>query len=186
MLLGAGRARVDSPIDPAVGVILHKKVGDPVEAGEPLCTVLVNDESRLEQALAMIRDAFAIGDAPVGTRLVDRRTVLMPTCQVFSARLAENGPCLRSNSTIAQAKPPWRFSRPWPEPPKLAVVLGSGLGALADQLANRRVIPYAKIPHFPRPTVEGHEGNLVSGSIGGSPALIFQGRFHYYEGYEPR
>ena len=44
MLLGAGRARVDSTIDPAVGVILHKKVGDRVEAGEPLCTLLVNDE----------------------------------------------------------------------------------------------------------------------------------------------
>ncbi len=43
MLLGAGRARVDSNIDPAVGVILHKKVGDRVEVGEPLCTVLVNE-----------------------------------------------------------------------------------------------------------------------------------------------
>ena len=46
MLLGAGRARVDSTIDPAVGVILHKKVGDRGRAGEPLCTVLVNDAAR--------------------------------------------------------------------------------------------------------------------------------------------
>ncbi len=47
MLLGAGRARMDSPVDHAVGVILHKKVGDPVRVDEPLCTLLVNDESRL-------------------------------------------------------------------------------------------------------------------------------------------
>ncbi|SIO65399.1 purine-nucleoside phosphorylase [Singulisphaera sp. GP187] len=71
-----------------------------------------------------------------------------------------------------------------PEPPQVALVLGSGLGALADRLADRVVIPYAQIPHFPRPTVEGHEGNLVAGSIGGSPLLVLQGRFHYYEGYD--
>jgi pyrimidine-nucleoside phosphorylase len=65
MLLGAGRARVDSVIDPAVGVLLHKKAGDPVEAGEPLCTVLVNDESAREAVLAMIAGAYTIGDGPV-------------------------------------------------------------------------------------------------------------------------
>ena len=65
MLLGAGRARVDSVIDPAVGVILHKKVGDSVTSREPLCTLLVNDEEALERATAMIRDAFEIGDSPV-------------------------------------------------------------------------------------------------------------------------
>ena len=65
MLLGAGRARVDSPIDPAVGVILHKKVGDAVAAGEPLCTVLVNDESHLEAALAMIEESYVIDEPPV-------------------------------------------------------------------------------------------------------------------------
>ena len=65
MLLGAGRARVDSVIDPAVGVILHKKTGDRVEAGEPLCTVLLNDESARDPALAMIRGAYTIGDEPV-------------------------------------------------------------------------------------------------------------------------
>lgn len=63
MLLGAGRARVDSAVDPAVGLVLDKKVGDPVEAGERLCTVHSNDETRLEQALAMIRDAFTIGQS---------------------------------------------------------------------------------------------------------------------------
>ena len=65
MLLGAGRARVDSSIDPAVGVLLHKKVGDPVEEGEPLCTLLVNDESRLSEVLTLIRDAYGITDEPV-------------------------------------------------------------------------------------------------------------------------
>jgi thymidine phosphorylase len=65
MLLGAGRARVESRIDPAVGVLLHKKVGDPVAAGEPLCTVLINDEAHLEAALTMIGRAYEIGDHPV-------------------------------------------------------------------------------------------------------------------------
>jgi pyrimidine-nucleoside phosphorylase len=65
MLLGAGRARVDSVIDPAVGVILHKKVGDQVESGEPLCTVLINDTTARDAALALIRDAYTIGDALV-------------------------------------------------------------------------------------------------------------------------
>ena len=65
MLLGAGRARVDSTIDPAVGVILHKKVGDAVKQGEPLCTLMVNDERALDAAKTMIRDAFTIGDERV-------------------------------------------------------------------------------------------------------------------------
>jgi pyrimidine-nucleoside phosphorylase len=74
MLLGAGRARMDSRIDPAVGVILHKKVGARVELGEPLCTLFVNDGSRLDEAMALIRGAFRIGGAPVGapSLLVDR------------------------------------------------------------------------------------------------------------------
>jgi pyrimidine-nucleoside phosphorylase len=65
MLLGAGRARVDSIIDPAVGVLLHKKVGYPVVAREPLCTLLVNDEKSLDLAISMIRGAYAIGEGPV-------------------------------------------------------------------------------------------------------------------------
>jgi pyrimidine-nucleoside phosphorylase len=65
MLLGAGRARIDSTIDPAVGVILHKKVGDAVAAGETLCTLLVDDESALNSATEMIRAAYEIGEGPV-------------------------------------------------------------------------------------------------------------------------
>ena len=64
MLLGAGRARIDSKIDPSVGVILHKKVGDRVEVGEPLCTVLVNDDPGIEVALAMIGEAYHIEPSP--------------------------------------------------------------------------------------------------------------------------
>ncbi len=64
MLLGAGRARMDSKIDPAVGVILHKKIGDPVAAGEPLCTMLVNDPAACDSAIALIDRAYIIGDEP--------------------------------------------------------------------------------------------------------------------------
>ncbi|MBX6313633.1 MAG: thymidine phosphorylase [Isosphaeraceae bacterium] len=66
MLLGAGRARVDSLIDPAVGVLLLKKMGDPVAADEPLCQVLANrEDGDYQQALAMIQEAYTIGDGPI-------------------------------------------------------------------------------------------------------------------------
>lgn len=64
MLLGAGRARMDSAIDPAVGVWLHKKMGDAVSAGEPLCTILANDEARLDAARDLIARAYRIDDPP--------------------------------------------------------------------------------------------------------------------------
>jgi pyrimidine-nucleoside phosphorylase len=60
MLLGAGRETVDSRIDPAVGLVLHKKVGDPVEAGEPLLTLHVNDRRRLDESLALLKGAIRI------------------------------------------------------------------------------------------------------------------------------
>jgi pyrimidine-nucleoside phosphorylase len=61
MLLGAGRETVDSRIDPAVGLILHKKVGDPVEKGEPLATLHVNDRARLEESKALLKSAIRVG-----------------------------------------------------------------------------------------------------------------------------
>ena len=67
--------------------------------------------------------------------------------------------------------------------PELGVILGSGLGGLADELEERVVIPYGEIPNFPRSQVEGHAGNLVIGSIGGKTVAALQGRFHYYEGF---
>jgi purine-nucleoside phosphorylase len=67
----------------------------------------------------------------------------------------------------------------------VAVVLGSGLGAFAETLENRVIIPYEEIPDFARSTVEGHSGRLVVGALPSSPIKIavMQGRFHYYEGY---
>jgi purine-nucleoside phosphorylase len=66
---------------------------------------------------------------------------------------------------------------------RVALVLGSGLGAFADDLEDSLSISYEEIPGFARPTVEGHVGRLVLGKIEGVPAAVMQGRFHYYEGY---
>ncbi|HMB08348.1 MAG TPA: purine-nucleoside phosphorylase [Isosphaeraceae bacterium] len=71
-----------------------------------------------------------------------------------------------------------------PEPPTIAVVLGSGLGALADRLADTQVISYGQIPFFPHPTVAGHDGQLIIGALGEARVLILRGRFHYYEGHD--
>ena len=65
--------------------------------------------------------------------------------------------------------------------PRLAIVLGSGLGPLADEVSNPTAIPYADIPGFPTPTVAGHAGRLVVGEIEGKRVALFQGRGHYYE-----
>lgn len=67
---------------------------------------------------------------------------------------------------------------------KIALVLGSGLGAFAGELENAVKIPYEEIPHFSRSTVEGHAGQLVLGEIENIPVAVQQGRFHFYEGYE--
>jgi purine-nucleoside phosphorylase len=69
--------------------------------------------------------------------------------------------------------------------PKVGIVLGSGLGAAADVVADPVIVPYHQIPHFPQSTVEGHSGRIVAGSLGGSQVMIMQGRVHYYEGYTP-
>ena len=65
----------------------------------------------------------------------------------------------------------------------IALVLGSGLGAFADELQERVIVPYEEIPGFAHSTVEGHAGRLVIGQAAGVPVLAMQGRFHYYEGY---
>jgi purine-nucleoside phosphorylase len=70
--------------------------------------------------------------------------------------------------------------------PKVALVLGSGLGAFADELASATRIPYQKIPGFPRSTVTGHAGVLVIGKSGEVPVAAMQGRVHLYEGYSSR
>ncbi|MFZ5985892.1 MAG: purine-nucleoside phosphorylase [Bacillota bacterium] len=68
--------------------------------------------------------------------------------------------------------------------PKIAVILGSGLGPLVDEIKDPVVIDYKDIPNFPITTVEGHAGKLVCGSLGGKPVLAMKGRFHHYEGYD--
>ncbi|HXO62355.1 MAG TPA: purine-nucleoside phosphorylase [Candidatus Acidoferrales bacterium] len=67
--------------------------------------------------------------------------------------------------------------------PKIALVLGSGLGPFADEFANATKIPYAEIPHFPRSTALGHAGQLVIGTVDGVAVAGMQGRVHLYEGY---
>ena len=67
--------------------------------------------------------------------------------------------------------------------PETAIILGSGLGSLADQIEEAVVIPYAEIPHFMHSTATGHKGNLICGKLGQKQVLAMQGRFHYYEGY---
>jgi purine-nucleoside phosphorylase len=70
--------------------------------------------------------------------------------------------------------------------PKIALVLGSGLGAFADELTDATRIPYQKIPNFPRSTATGHAGLLVIGKAEGIAVAAMQGRVHLYEGYSPR
>lgn len=67
--------------------------------------------------------------------------------------------------------------------PTIGLILGSGLGILADDIENEVMIPYQNIPHFPQSTVEGHKGQLVIGELEGKTVVAMQGRFHYYEGY---
>ena len=67
----------------------------------------------------------------------------------------------------------------------MAIVLGSGLGSFAERIEHPTTIPYTEIPHFPQPTVEGHSGRLVAGTVAGTPVAVMQGRVHAYEGYTP-
>ena len=66
--------------------------------------------------------------------------------------------------------------------PEIAVILGSGLGKLADHIEESMVIPYEEIPNFPRTTVIGHEGKLIFGTVRNRKVVAMKGRFHYYEG----
>jgi len=70
-----------------------------------------------------------------------------------------------------------------PFKPEIGIILGSGLGALADEIENPIILPYTQIPGFPQSTVKGHQGRLIFGSMGGKKVVAMQGRFHFYEGY---
>lgn len=67
--------------------------------------------------------------------------------------------------------------------PTVGVILGSGLGKLADTIENPTIIKYSDIPYFPKSTVSGHKGNFIIGTLGGKTVMAMQGRFHYYQGY---
>lgn len=69
--------------------------------------------------------------------------------------------------------------------PEIGLILGSGLGILAELIEDAVAIPYEDIPHFPVSTVEGHVGELLIGNIQGRPVVMMKGRFHMYEGYGP-
>ncbi len=67
--------------------------------------------------------------------------------------------------------------------PKVGLILGSGLGGLAESVFNPKIVDYQSIPHWPVPTIQGHAGRLVTGHLFGMPTMVMQGRVHYYEGY---
>lgn len=70
-----------------------------------------------------------------------------------------------------------------PRAPEVAIILGSGLGALADVVRADTTIPFAEIPHFPSAGVEGHAGRLLIGTLEGRPVAVMCGRAHFYEGH---
>lgn len=69
--------------------------------------------------------------------------------------------------------------------PRVGIILGTGLGALADTVVDARAVPYASIPGFPQSTVTSHAGRFLCGTLGGTPVILQQGRCHLYEGYQP-
>ncbi len=71
----------------------------------------------------------------------------------------------------------------WSGVPKVGIVLGTGLGALAKEIDAEAIVAYPEIPHFPRSTVESHKGQLVCGTLAGQSVMAMEGRFHLYEGY---
>jgi purine-nucleoside phosphorylase len=71
----------------------------------------------------------------------------------------------------------------WPGQPRVGIILGTGLGGLAEDIATEAALPYEAIPHFPRSTAPTHAGRLVCGRLAGKPVLAMEGRFHFYEGY---
>lgn len=91
-------------------------------------------------------------------------------------------PMLHISDQIAEAVAVVR--QHWSGTPKAGIILGSGLGDLANQIEAEARIDYELIPHFPQTTAIGHHGCLVCGQLEGQPVIAFQGRFHLYEGHE--
>ena len=92
------------------------------------------------------------------------------------SHISADGAAVRAAAGYLQGRLPFA--------PRYALVLGSGLGGLADRIADPVFIPYAEVPGFPAATAPGHAGRFVAGTLGGAPVLCMQGRYHYYEGHE--
>jgi purine-nucleoside phosphorylase len=105
---------------------------------------------------------------PEPSHRVDPRGPIPPAAQ--PARLAALEEAVRARSSLV---------------PRVGIVLGSGLGGLADQLEDPVAIPFAELPGWPAATAPGHVGRLVLGRLGGTPVVMLQGRFHLYEGNDP-
>ncbi|NBP81054.1 purine-nucleoside phosphorylase, partial [bacterium] len=75
------------------------------------------------------------------------------------------------------------ITRHWPHTPVAGIILGSGLGGVAEQVTETVTIPYEEIPHFAKSTAHGHAGQLVCGMLEGVPVIVLEGRMHAYEGY---
>ncbi|MBX3432393.1 MAG: purine-nucleoside phosphorylase [Pirellulales bacterium] len=88
---------------------------------------------------------------------------------------------IRLAATIAESASAVR--RHWDATPVAGIILGSGLGGLANEIDATATIAYGDIPHFPKSTAVGHAGRLVCGMLAGKPVVAFQGRFHLYEGW---
>src|SRR5262249_43823395 len=71
----------------------------------------------------------------------------------------------------------------WTGPPRVGIILGTGLGGFAQDIDAEAAIPYADIPYFPQSTVASHAGRLICGKLAGKTVVAMEGRFHYYEGY---
>ena len=103
-------------------------------------------------------------------------------CSTQAVDMTRNAPPRRPNRRSRRRRPPPldRARR------DAGIILGSGLGDLADEIDAEATIDYADIPHFPRTTAIGHAGKLVCGTLDGVPVVAFQGRFHLYEGHSRR
>jgi len=106
----------------------------------------------------------------------------LPTADCRRLPIADNLPMPRTFEQIELAAAFLRSQLP--RPPRVAVVLGSGLGAFADALDRPTRIPYQRIPHWPASTVAGHAGELVVGTVDDLPAAALAGRVHLYEGHD--
>src|SRR6187549_1294848 len=71
----------------------------------------------------------------------------------------------------------------WAGTPKVGIILGTGLSALAQDITAEATIPYEEVPYFPKSTVQSHTGQLVCGTLAGKAVIAMEGRFHFYEGY---